>query len=85
LARLIRERPVFVNLAAYRHLPHRKTFETTKFVRIYQCLQVFPCEDGASRARLVIADLDKCAVAEPGYSRVRLRALDTGLVDISDP
>src|SRR6266436_241236 len=41
LARLIRERPVFVNLVAHRHLPHRNTFETTKFVRIYQCLRGF--------------------------------------------
>jgi hypothetical protein len=29
--------------------------------------------------------LDKCSIAEPGYFRVRLRALDTGPADISDP
>ena len=46
---------------------------------------VFPCEDGGPRSRPVIADLDKCLIAEFGYSRVRLHALDTGPADISDP
>lgn len=46
---------------------------------------VFPCEDDGPRSRPVIADLDKCSIAEPGYFRVRLRALDTGPAHISDP
>ena len=46
---------------------------------------VFRCEDGGSRSKSAIADLDNCLIAELGYSRVRLRALDTGPADISDP
>ena len=46
---------------------------------------VFPCEDGGARSSSAIAGLDKCLMAEPGYSRVSLRALDTGPADISDP
>ena len=48
------------------HLPYPNTFETTKFVRIYQCLRGFPCEDGGSRSSSAIAGLDKCLMAEPG-------------------
>jgi len=46
---------------------------------------VFPCEDGGPRSRPVIAELDKCSIAESGYFRARLRTLDTGPADISDP
>ena len=46
---------------------------------------VVPCDDGGSRSKSAIADLDNCLIAELGYSRVRLRALDIGPADISDP
>ena len=86
LARLIRERPVFVNLAACRPLAASEVLRNGAIGNEYiKVCGVFPCEDGGSRSRLAMADLDNCLIAELGYSRVRLRALDTEPADISDP
>jgi hypothetical protein len=82
LARLIRERPVFVNVA------ERSAPGPSKRRNLWEYINVtggFLCEDGGSPSKSAIADLDNCLIAELGYSRVRLRALDTEPADISDP
>jgi len=82
LARLIRERPVFVNVAGCRIPGPSKRRNLREYINV---IGGFPCEDGGSPSWSAIADLGNCLIAEPGYSRVRLRALDTELPDISDP
>jgi len=82
LARLIRERPVFVNVAGCRIRGPSKRRNLLIYMNVSGG---FPCEDGGSPSKSAIADLDNCLTAELGYSRVRLHALDTEPADISDP
>jgi hypothetical protein len=62
LARLIRERPVFVNLAARRIRVLRNAHNVREYINIRG---VFPWEDGRLAFRPVAADLDN-GIAEPG-------------------
>ena len=81
LARLIRERPVFVNVAQRRIPGPSKRRNLREYINF---CGVFQCEDSGSPSKSAIANLDNYLSAELGYSRVRLRALDTEPVDISD-
>jgi hypothetical protein len=81
LARLIRERPVFVNVAQRRIPGPSKRRNLREYINF---CGVFQCEDSGSPSKSAIADLDNYLIAKLGYSRVRLRALDTEPVDISD-
>jgi hypothetical protein len=58
LARLIRERPVFVNVASRRVRASSKRRNLLEYVNVSR---VFPCEDGGSSRRALDAELD----AEP--------------------
>src|SRR6478735_383484 len=74
LARLIRERPVFVNVARRRAPGPSKRRNFREYINV---TGGFPCEDSCSPFGPAMADLDKCLIAEPGYFRVRSRPLDT--------
>jgi hypothetical protein len=62
LARLIRERPVFVNVAGRRNRYPSKRRNSSEYIDIRG---VFQCEDGGSPSKSAIADLDN-VFAGPG-------------------